>query len=491
MKKIRMQTIMFLASFVVVLTLFGSVATGGIVFLDDFEDGSATDGAPVTWTPLPGMTGSFEVIDGDFLMTRPSNIEEMYSAVNQYTLADTSIRTQARLIGSGAWWLGLLARGNPTDYTTYALLLFNNARLEIWRFGPPGPHSWMLAGADVGIDPRAQDVLMRFDVIGNELSAWAWREGDPMPVEPQVTAVHSEWATGNVGIAADLGWRLSNNDAIFRYVEVYEPIPPTPDFNGDGIVDAADMCMMIEYWGTDEPSYDIAPEPWGDGIIDVQDLIVLAEHLFEEIFPPELIAYWKLDEAEGDTAYDSAGGNYGTLRGNPIWQPDSGQVTGALELDGIDDYVETDFVLDPADGAFSVFAWIQGGASGQVIISQKEGTNWLGVDPFDGKLTGLGFSNDQSSLEPLVSEFMITDGNWHNIGIVVSANQSIRFRSLYVDGTRAAFDIQPVTLLPSDGGMYIGTGKNLEAGSFFSGLIDDVRIYDRALRSEEIAALAQ
>ncbi|MHC4206701.1 MAG: Kelch repeat-containing protein [Planctomycetota bacterium] len=55
---------------------------------------------------------------------------------------------------------------------------------------------------------------------------------------------------------------------------------PSPDFNGDGIVDSADMCMMIDYWGTDEPSYDIAPPPFGDGIIDVQDLIVLAEHLF-------------------------------------------------------------------------------------------------------------------------------------------------------------------------------------------------------------------
>ena len=84
------KTFMFLASFVVVLTLVGSVATGGIVFLDDFEDGSATDGAPVTWSPVPGFTGSFEVIDGDYVLTRPTDIEEMYCFVNQYTLADTS-----------------------------------------------------------------------------------------------------------------------------------------------------------------------------------------------------------------------------------------------------------------------------------------------------------------------------------------------------------------------------------------------------------------
>lgn len=59
-------------------------------------------------------------------------------------------------------------------------------------------------------------------------------------------------------------------------------IDPVVDLNGDGIVDAVDMCIMVEdFWGTDEPLCDIGPMPWGDGVVDVQDLIVLAEHLFE------------------------------------------------------------------------------------------------------------------------------------------------------------------------------------------------------------------
>jgi hypothetical protein len=63
------------------------------------------------------------------------------------------------------------------------------------------------------------------------------------------------------------------------------PIMPIVDLNGDGIVDSADMCIIVDNWGTDEPLCDIGPMPWGDGIVDVQDLIILAEHLFEE-FPP-------------------------------------------------------------------------------------------------------------------------------------------------------------------------------------------------------------
>ena len=65
------------------------------------------------------------------------------------------------------------------------------------------------------------------------------------------------------------------------------PIIPIVDLNSDGIVDADDMCIVVDNWGTDEPLCDIGPMPWGDGIVNVQDLIVLAEHLFEEVPPTE------------------------------------------------------------------------------------------------------------------------------------------------------------------------------------------------------------
>jgi Tol biopolymer transport system component len=64
-------------------------------------------------------------------------------------------------------------------------------------------------------------------------------------------------------------------------------IEPIVDLNDDGIVDALDMCIIVDHWGEDNPLCDIGPMPWGDGIVDVQDLIVLAEHLFEEVPPVE------------------------------------------------------------------------------------------------------------------------------------------------------------------------------------------------------------
>ena len=68
------------------------------------------------------------------------------------------------------------------------------------------------------------------------------------------------------------------------YGDIYQaPIIPIVDFNGDRIVDAEDMCIMVDHWGTNYSLCDIGPMPWGDGVVDVEDLKVLAEHLFEKL----------------------------------------------------------------------------------------------------------------------------------------------------------------------------------------------------------------
>jgi hypothetical protein len=271
-------------------------------------------------------------------------------------------------------------------------------------------------------------------------------------------------------------------------------IEPVIDLNGDGIVDAADMCIVVDHWGENCPLCDIGPMPWGDGAVDVKDLIILAEHLFEEIFPPGLVAYWKFDETEGDLANNSISDNHGILHGEPLWQPYSGKKNGALEFDGINDYVKTGYVLNPAESAFSAVAWIKGGLPGQVIISQTDGPGgageiWLGTDAVGGKLmTTLRAPSGRSPAPPLVADAIITDGLWHHVGIVVTDQ---KIRNLYVDGIKATFDTQLVVMPASDGRLYIGAGKNLGAGTFFSGMIDDVRIYNVALSAEQITALAQ
>ena len=91
--------------------------------------------------------------------------------------------------------------------------------------------------------------------------------------------------------------------------------------------------------------------------------------------------------------------------------------------------------------------------------------------------------------EPLVSQVVITDDQWHHVGLAWDGS----YRFLYVDGIEVARDTRALTqaLMSSNGGLYIGVGKDLDVETFFSCMIDDVHIYDIALTSEEVAALAQ
>jgi len=252
------------------------------------------------------------------------------------------------------------------------------------------------------------------------------------------------------------------------------PITPIIDFNGDGIVNATDMCIMVEYWSTNQPLCDIGPMSLGDGIVDVQDLVVLSEYLFEEVTDPTLVAHWALDETEGMFAADSAGNNDAIVVGGTAWQPDSGQVDGALKLDGVSGYALAGAVLNPADGPFSVLVWVKGEAPKQVVVSQQNVSNWLATDE-DGNLMTELKSSDQLA-GTLISETVITDGQWHRIGLVWDGSHRI----LYVDSVIVAEDTQD-GLAGSENGLNIGGGKMTQPGAFFSGLIDDVRIYSRVV----------
>jgi hypothetical protein len=201
-----------------------------------------------------------------------------------------------------------------------------------------------------------------------------------------------------------------------------------------------------------------------------------------EVYDPRVVALWKLDETEGDIAYDSIGNNDGICHGSPVWQPVNGMLAGALEFDGIDDHIGTDFVLNPTDGEFSVFAWMKGGVPGQVIVSQERGMSWLMADPTDGALrTNLRTPevtgrNYKPAGPPLVCSTVVTDSDWHRVGFVRDGVDRI----LYVDDIEVARDTAEA-LESAEGGLFIGTGQALDAGSFFAGLIDDIRIYNRAI----------
>jgi len=367
--------------------------------------------------------------------------------------------------------------GSWQSYTSSRAVFAYDPATDKWerKADAPTARSWLSATAGVADG--------RIYVMGGDF-------GTPWANVEEYNPVTDTWARkADMPIARGALSTIAMNDKIYviggtvtlfndtlSTVEEYYPNPLVVDFNGDGVVDTKDILRLIESWGQADALCDIAPRPSGDGIVDPLDLEILMSHWGRPPDDPTLVAHWALDETAGDIAYDNGGLNDAFVFGGPVWQPAGGQVNGAIELDGVDDFIVAEAPLNPADGPFSVFVWVNGGAPGQAVISEASGPDWLSLDPQSGhlmtELTSMG--RNSSSLR---SQTAVNDGAWHRIGLVWDGSHRI----LYVDGFAAAQDTQEnlESLVRS---FYIGTGKAMAPGTYFAGLIDDVRIYNRAVK---------
>ena len=201
-------------------------------------------------------------------------------------------------------------------------------------------------------------------------------------------------------------------------------------------VKCRDACPLIRHCVVDCPNGVSIDFRYGY-IPELVDCAVVGRKTVRET--PGLSAYWMLDEAEGTVAYDSVGDNDGAVYGDAQWCPEEGRVGGSLHLDGVDDYIHRDFILDPSQGVFSIYAWIKTETPGQVVVSQEMDagqTNvWLATDASSGSLM-TGLMAMPPFIPSLQSEAAVTDGQWHEVGLMRDG----QYRYLYVDGLEVARD---------------------------------------------------
>jgi acyl-CoA thioesterase-1 len=347
------------------------------------------------------------------------------------------------------------------------------AMIDVFRNLPTRPHVWICKPV-----PAFQvNFAIRPEVIRDEI----------LPMIDEIARQR------NVPVI-DLYTALLNHgnlfpDAIHPNVEgagiMAETIAPyllgvrfLPDFNRDGILNLIDFAALAQHWLGHEPSLDIAP-PVADDIVSHADLAGLSRYW---LMRPGLVAHWPLDETEGSVAADSLGHFSGTVHGSPMWRPHEGRLGGALELDGLDDHISTGNVVNPADGPFTVFAWVKTVQPGRVILSQSDqfgtSTIWLGVDAVTGALMTT-LTDGGRFTRPLISTADVVDGAWHDVRLVWDGS----CRCLYVDGREVAADTRKLgKLKPATSGLFVGAGSNLDPATFWPGLIDDIRIYNRAVK---------
>lgn len=194
---------------------------------------------------------------------------------------------------------------------------------------------------------------------------------------------------------------------------------------------------------------------------------------------------------DAGTAIDDSVGisQNGSLVGNATTVTD-GTRGEVLSLDGSGDYVLiNDLYSNPADVTLS--AWVNfttAPVNGGEVISIGNDIA-LRVDDFVQGVTG--FFWDGSTHQFIGSGTSLSDGNWHHMAF--SFNDTANTQNLYIDGTLVASAnfTSSITYTGWFPQSTIGAHADLGDSSFdYNGLIDDARIYDRALSADEIATLA-
>jgi len=216
----------------------------------------------------------------------------------------------------------------------------------------------------------------------------------------------------------------------------------------------------------------------------------------------DVLGAWHLDEPDGDALLDaSRGGHHGALGYAPdpaLTKPTrvvglTGPHTATgLAFDGADDYV----TLDAYQGvtgtdARTVSAWINTASTGDQAIgswgTDSDGNKWtFRVQDDNGPAGALRIEVGPDAY--LVGETNVGDGHWHHVAVVWAddGTPDVTDARLYVDGA-----LQPIGASGSgsvdtmaDADVRIGTDF---AGRHFSGRIDEVRFWDYALTTAEIA----
>ena len=201
-----------------------------------------------------------------------------------------------------------------------------------------------------------------------------------------------------------------------------------------------------------------------------------------------LVGLWTFDEGANSIAYDYSGNNatgswQGTL-GNQFVAgkvgPYAGNFNGSNNIVRVPDYSAIDFATGTP---FSYSLWFNSGSISTLQgLMGKTGAAYSGY----GGLILLSGSQlyDQISSYPYNQGTVLSNNTWYYATIVWNGTQLY----LYINGQSSA-PITP-TVAPFNVSVPLAIGNFIAGGgNFFNGLIDDVRIYNRALSASEIQAM--
>jgi hypothetical protein len=275
-------------------------------------------------------------------------------------------------------------------------------------------------------------------------------------------------------------------------------------------IDADSISATGHIHGEGPTTIDRSEEPDVLTSIDLQK--VTLDWPLSSVADDGLLAYYPFS---GNANDESGNGLHGTVYGASLTEDRVGNPDSAYLFDGVDDYV--DCGNDPSlniVGAITVAAWVKTASDkyDNEIVAKGGSCSDGGYKlvTIYGHLQGSFSNHDAKPYHEIFSDQTINDGNWHHVAFVVKGlKTSNTYTYLYIDGEKAPIQYRRINYTYMGGGwsdvgegpfdtstwdistssrLGIGYSKNAVCPYFFEGIIDEIRIYNRALSAEEIKA---
>jgi subtilisin family serine protease len=364
--------------------------------------------------------------------------------------------------------------------------VISNGRGALWTTdisGMTGCSEWH---GLVGIDPEMLDYTL-FDGTSGATPVAAGVAALILSVEPNLTNKEvRHFLERSAKDLGDPGWdEYYGHGRVDARAAVELAMAARADLNDDYRVDLRDFAKLAQYWMQDEASVDIYPPPRGDGVIDAWDVVTMGEYWLREIPNVHPVAHWKLDEADGDVAYDSAGDNHATVH-NGEWT--EGKIDGALVFNGWTTYLDCgdSEVLSPEQMTLAMWLWPEHMGGMRYVLSRaNEDTDVMDYMLTRQRTGELEFVVGQLGSDPaaVMTTAQTPLGEWSHVALSLDGSQAL----VYINGQLDASADYGQRVAREDLRLVI---SSYQANTrFYNGKIDDVRIHDTALSAEDIRAL--
>jgi hypothetical protein len=201
--------------------------------------------------------------------------------------------------------------------------------------------------------------------------------------------------------------------------------------------------------------------------------------------------WWTFDETSGTTAADSSGSaDPGSLNNGPVWGG-AGHIDGELAFDGVDDAVVGAGPGVTTTSDFSVSTWVYLAATGsnRTAVSQAGSVS----SGFILRSTAAGkwqFSLPRTdvaapTVDSATSTASVATNTWTHLAGVVSGTSM----QLYVNGVADGSAVHP-SGFNATGALTAGRARlNSAPAEFWSGRLDDLRVYRRALSAADVTSI--